>query len=85
MGEHASRLTGGGVEIYLHVSRCTHGNDVVHISTESWDALVIKCGTKVKIYCIWSEKTSISILSVVGIFIYILSTLPDRRKANPGL
>ena len=36
------------------------------------------------IYCIRSEKTSISAASVVGIFIYIPSTLPDRRKANPG-
>ena len=36
------------------------------------------------IYCIRSKKTSISAMSVVGIFIYIPSTLPDRRKANPG-
>ena len=34
--------------------------------------------------CIHSEKTSISAMSVVGIFIYIPSTLPDRRKGNPG-
>ena len=35
------------------------------------------------IYCIRSEKTSISTMSVVGIFFYIRSTLPERRKANP--
>ena len=31
-----------------------------------------------------SEKTSISAILVVGIFIYIRSTMPDRRKVNPG-
>ena len=36
------------------------------------------------IYCIRSDKTSISAMSVVGIYIYIPSTLPDRRKANPA-
>ena len=33
--------------------------------------------------CLSPAKRSISIMSVVGIFIYIPSTLPDRRKANP--
>ena len=36
------------------------------------------------IYCIRNEQTSISAMSVAGIFIYITSTLQDRRKANPG-
>ena len=35
------------------------------------------------IYCIRSEKTETSTMSVVGICIYIPSPLPDR-KANPG-
>ena len=52
-GEPASGSTGrggGGIVAYLHVSWCTHGNmDVVHICTESWDALVVKYGAKVKI------------------------------------
>ena len=36
------------------------------------------------IYCIWSEKTSISAMWVVGIFNFKPTTLSDRRKANPG-
>ena len=52
-GEHASGATGhrhwGGIVAYLHVSWCTHGNNVVHICAESWDALVVKYGAKVKI------------------------------------
>ena len=35
------------------------------------------------IYCIHSEKTSMNAMSVVGICIYMPSTLPDRKKANP--
>ena len=94
-GWHASGST-GGIVAYLHVSWCTHGNEVVHICTESWDALVVKYGAKVKISgddMLWwiqfhlmhvhSEKMSISAMSVVGIFLCIPSTLPDSRKANP--
>ena len=66
---------GEGVVAYLHVSWCTHGNDVIHICMESWDALVVKYDAKVKI----SGNDTLR-----RIFIYIPSTLPDRRKANPG-
>ena len=40
---------GGGILAYLHVIWCTHGNDGVHICMESWDAIVVKYGAKVKI------------------------------------
>ena len=35
-------------------------------------------------YCIRSEKRRSALCQWVGIFIYISSTLPDRKKANPG-
>ena len=53
-GEHGNGSTGhwggGGIVAYLHASWYTHGNDVVHICAESWDALVVKYGVKVKIF-----------------------------------
>ena len=42
-GQHTSGLTGGIIAYFnLDDSWCTHGNDVVHICKESWDAIVVK-------------------------------------------
>ena len=77
---------------------CTHGNDEVHICTESWDCPSCEIWRQSKkfrecfvvadrdfIYCIYirREKTAMSAKSVVGIFNYKPTTLSDRRKANP--
>ena len=50
-GEHRSGSTGGRGDHSLFTCQLvyTHGNDIVHICTESWDALLVKYGAKVKI------------------------------------
>ena len=94
-GEHASRSTWGGDLslftchlVYTWKWRSTHlcgimGCHSCEIWRQSKDFREWHVATDSNfIYCIWSEKTSISAKSVVWIFIYIPFTLPDRRKTH---